>query len=43
MTLADGCLTIEMPYVDESLNEKVVHCEAHQNLAREIAEMVRYC
>ncbi len=32
------CGIFDNPYVDESLNAKVDHCEAHQNLAREIAE-----
>lgn len=32
------CGLFDHPYVDESLNAKVVHCEAHQQLAREIAE-----
>lgn len=32
------CGLFENPYVDESLNAKVVNCKAHQDLARQIAE-----
>ena len=32
------CGLFDNPYVDESLNAKVVHCQEHQTLAREIAE-----
>ncbi len=32
------CGLFDNPYIDESLLEKVNHCKAHQDLAREIAE-----
>lgn len=32
------CGLFDNPYVDESINAKVVNCEAHKDLAREIAE-----
>lgn len=32
------CGTFDNPYVDESINAKVVNCVEHQRLAREIAE-----
>ena len=32
------CGLFDHPYVDETINAKVVHCEEHQKLAQEIAE-----